>query len=105
MVGALVAPKVAQIPSPAYPALAPLSFALVAGLVLAHKTPAAFLDDKAARARDLIMRYGWFGYLLLLSPSVGQGQFTVLICAGMWMLGGVVTTVAVSIAQTRKIVT
>lgn len=105
MVGAIVAAIVGLIASKAYPALAPLSFALVACLVLAHKTPAAFLDDKAARARDLIMRYGWFGYLLLLSPSVGQGQFTVLICAGMWMLGGVVTTVAVSIAQTRKIVT
>ncbi|MBS0297308.1 MAG: hypothetical protein JSR45_13445 [Proteobacteria bacterium] len=105
MAGAIVLAVAALIACKAYPGMMRISFALVACLVLAHKTPAAFLDEKSARARDLIMRYGWVAYLLLLAPSVGQGQFNMLMVAGLWMLGGVVTTVAVGISQTRKVLT
>jgi hypothetical protein len=85
--------------------LAPEAAALVAILMLAHKAPAADLGRRAALLRDLSMRFGWIGFLVLLAPSVSGGKLGALLVWGLWALSGVTVTVVASlwtVERTRR---
>jgi hypothetical protein len=84
-------------------AWAPAAAVLLSVLVLLHKAPAVQLDGRTALIRDVVMRYGGFGWVVLaLLDSVRQANGT-LLYGGLWMLSGVAVTVIGALWANRPV--
>jgi hypothetical protein len=87
------------------PTWTPVAAALVAILTLVHKVPAANLIGRAYTLRDLVMRFGWFGWALASAAATDvyrQGN-PALLWGGMWLLTGVAATVIGALVRERPV--
>lgn len=65
-----------------------LLLGLVSVLVVAHKPLETDLEDRSFLLRDMVMRYGWIGWMLV-AAAWARGAHGVLAAWGLWLLSGV----------------
>ena len=76
----------------AAPVATPLTGALIAVLVIAHKPPATQLTGTPWLVRDLVMRYGWIVWSILSFSPALRPAVPALLFGGSWLLSGVLAT-------------
>ena len=69
---------------------------LTAILVVLQKIPGARLQGRPFLWRDVVMRYGWMGWIIAFDNLHGGAK--ALTVGGLWLLTGVAVTTGVAIA-------